>query len=128
MRGGAQAAAEPRYTSTRMQLVNRDANNASSLNDAVEHVATLAQLTKHSIPTVEMGLRGMRDEPLAAARIGSGERHANRAPLVAMRVQLVPDRVPRPAISVAARIARVNDEVGRDPVKPLKLEVPAPSE
>src|SRR5688500_19064958 len=108
MRGGAQAAAEPRYTSTRMQLVNRDANNAISLNDAVEHVATLAQPTKHSIPAVEMGLRSVRDEPLAAACIGAGERHPERAPLVAMRVQLVPHRIPGTAISVAARITRMN--------------------
>ena len=89
MRGGAHAT-EPSVTSASRWLVNRDTKNAVPLNDAIEHVAALAQRTKDSIPPVQMRLRRVRDEPLATAGVGPGQRHAQGAPLVAMGIQLVP--------------------------------------
>ena len=59
-----------------IRIVNRDPNNAISLNDAIEHVATAAQLPEDGICAIEVRLRRMRDEELTSAGIGSRQRHA----------------------------------------------------
>src|SRR5687767_4772309 len=107
MRGRAHAPAI-RTTPMMHALVNRDPNNSISLKDAIEHLASGAQLPEHRIPAIEMRLRRVGHEELTAAGMGAGKRHAERPSHVAMWVELVADGIPRSTISVAARIARLN--------------------
>src|SRR5215203_2228218 len=126
MRGGAQAALSTRMGM--MRLANRDPINAISLKDAIEHVASGEQLPEHCIPSIEVRLRRVRHEKLAAAGIGTGERHAECSSHVAMGVELVTHGIPRSAVPVAARISRLNHEIRNDAMELLSVEVPTSRE
>src|SRR5437667_11471070 len=54
----------------------------------------------------------MRDEELAAAGVLPVERHADRTAKVWQLVQFIANRVPRPTVTIAARVAVLDDEVG----------------
>src|SRR4051812_19175037 len=121
-RGGAHAiAASSGRTAT---LANRDANNAVSLNDAIEDVAATEQLTEDGVAAIEVGLRGVRDEELTSSGVGSGERHAHRTPHIAMLIHLVDDRMARSAIAVTPRIPALHHKIRYNAVKALPVEVP----
>src|SRR6478736_5448998 len=118
----------PAIASSRAALVNRDTDNAVSLDDAIQDVSAAAQLPEDGIPAVEVRLWGVRHEELASPRVRPGQRHTQRASRVPMRVQLVPNGIPRSAISVPARVAGLHDEIGHHPMEGLPVEVTAPRE
>src|ERR1041385_8915325 len=100
------------------------ATTASSMNapdpiahpDRVQDVGTTHHAPKDRVDAVEVRLRGMRDEILAAARCGTGERHADGAHAVADRIDFVAEHEPRPGSppAIAARIAVLYDKVRDD--------------
>src|SRR5687767_4472350 len=59
----------------------------------------------------------MSQEVLASTRVRSGECHSHRAPLVALAIHLVTDRIAGSTVAVVARIAILRDEVRHDAVK-----------
>ena len=61
---------------------------------------------------VEVRLRRVRDEELAAAGVRPVERHADGSAQVGPLVELVANRVAGSAFAVAARIAGLDHEVG----------------
>ena len=69
-------------------------------------------MTEHRVARVEVRLRRVGDEPLAAAGVLPVERHPHGSAQVRQLVQLVANRVARAAFAVAARVAALNDEVG----------------
>ena len=50
--------------------MKRDTNNAISLDDAIEHVFPVDELTEYSVPAVEVRLWRVGHEELTASRIG----------------------------------------------------------
>src|SRR5215210_66795 len=111
-RGGAQPSAVS--DSATASLVNRDADNTVSLNDAIQHVATGAKLPEDGVATVQIRLRRVRDEELAAPGIRAGERHPKCTPVIAMTVHLVPNGMAGPAVPISAWIAALHHEVRHD--------------
>src|SRR6266516_11044 len=57
--------------------------HAIALHHALDHVHAARHAGEDGVATVEMWLRRMRDEPLAAAGVLAGKRHAHHAGLVA---------------------------------------------
>src|SRR5512141_767609 len=92
------------------------------LLDTIEDVPPFENAPEHGVAAVEVSLRGERDEPLRAARIGAGESHSDGAARVSGRVDLVPDRVTRSAASVPARVAGLDDKVRYDAVNHHLIE------
>src|SRR3982751_1576636 len=107
-RGGRQLAVTTSAPRTTTHLADADANNAVSLNDAVEHGLTRRHLAEDGVAAVEMRLRRMGDEELAAAGVRTGQRHPERPPQIAPAVQLVANGVAGPAVAVAARVAALH--------------------
>src|ERR1041384_1903310 len=73
------------------------------LPDRVQHgspVCPADDPTKDRVDAVQVRLRGMRDEVLAASGVRSGERHAHGSGLVAHGIDLVTNREPGTAPAV----------------------------
>jgi hypothetical protein len=68
------------------RLENRNTDNAISLNDAIERVSAAKKLPNDGVTAIEMRLRRMRDEELLPPVLGTGQRHAERAPHVPRRL------------------------------------------
>src|SRR6266545_2582529 len=89
------------------------APDAIALPDRVQHssAASTDHTTKDRVDAIQVRLRGMRNEILAAAGIGSRERHADGARLITDGVDLIADRETGPAPTVAPRITVLHHEV-----------------
>src|SRR2546423_2792545 len=95
------------------------------LVDPAHHVLSLAHLPEHGVDAVEVRLRRVADEKLAAPRVLAGVRHGERARhvLVDVLVRLALDGVARPAGADAplpglgVGIAALDHEVGDHAVK-----------
>ena len=109
-------------------LFSSDSDHEVPLHDPVERPESRDNATEHRVPSIQMRLRRVRDEPLTSSRIGSGQRHPEHPALVPARVQLVAYGVPRSARSVTAGIAILDDEVRHYPVKARPAERAAPGE
>src|SRR5437660_6762844 len=96
------------------------------LRDLVHHVLPLAHLSEDGMDAVEVGLRRVTNEELAASRVLAGVGHGERAHrvLVDVLVRLALDGIARPAGAGASlsglgvRIAALNHEVGDHAMEP----------
>ena len=71
-------------------------------------------MAEHRIAAVEVRLRGMGDEELAAAGVGPVERHADRATQVRPHIDLVADAVAGAPFTVAPRVPVLHHEIRND--------------
>src|SRR5258708_31766292 len=98
--------------------------NHIPLLNLIDDVHARDDAAEDGVLRVEMRLRRVRDEVLAAAGVRPRiERHADGAAQVGALVELVADRIARSAFAVAARIAVLNHEVGHDAVDAQAVEV-----
>src|SRR5205823_5596287 len=82
-----------------------DAPNALRLRHAPERREPRDHPAEHRVRAVEMRLRRVRDEELAAPSVGPRQRHPHGPGFVAYRVELVAQREPRPPPTVTTGIA-----------------------
>src|SRR5436190_11475646 len=80
---------------------------------------------KDRVDAVQVRLRRMRDEILAAAGVGTRERHADRADVVTHGIDLIADREPWPAPPIATGVAVLHDEVRHYPMPARPVEIAA---
>src|SRR5207247_515474 len=121
---GAAASRDPAFKRTRL-LEQLHPEHAIALHHALDHVHAARHAGEDGVATVEMWLRRMRDEPLAAAGVLAGKRHAHHAGLVAQAVVLAADGVARPAGAGAGGITVLDHEVGHHAVHGEPVEVAA---
>src|SRR5690606_3013631 len=105
-----------------------DRDDRVILHDGVGDFGAGDHATECGISPIEMGLRGMGDEELAPAGIGSRERHPESSPQIPDPVDLVADCKARAALPIPAWIAALEDEVGDDAVPAGAVEEPSPGE
>src|ERR1700680_740698 len=98
------------------------------LNELVHHVVSVNYSAEHRVMTVKMRLRRVSDEILAAAGIGSGERHPDRSALVAVAIHLVAYGVTGAAVSIIPWVAILCNEVWNHSMKACIPIVPGPRE
>src|SRR5664279_1658909 len=97
--------------------VARETTNALemvALHECVERLEAADHAAEHGVAPVEVRIGSNRHEVLTAARVRPRERHAERAALVAMRVELIADVVRGTARAVAAMVAVLRDEIRND--------------
>src|SRR3990170_1175218 len=97
---------------------HRDRENAIALHYCVERRIPSEHTSEHRVVPVEVWLRRMRDEILAATGVRSGQCHSESTALVAPRIHLIPDGVARTSVSIVAWIAILRDEIRHDTMKP----------
>src|SRR5256712_14143349 len=100
-----------------------NAPDAVTLRDGAEHVEPGDQPPEHRVDAVEVRLRRVRDEELAAARVRPGKRYPHGTRVVTDGIHLVSQHETRPAPAVAPGIAVLHDEVGHDPVPAGSVKV-----
>src|SRR5207249_5738307 len=77
-----------------------NAPDAVTLRDGAEHVEAGDHPPEHRVDAVEVRLRRVRDEELAAARVRPGKRHPHGTRVVTDGIHLVPQdetRTPQPS-------------------------------
>src|SRR5262249_1879785 len=94
--------------------------SAAEIATADRHSAD--DLPEDGVTAVQMWLRRMRDEKLAAAGVLARKSHPDRAANVRPGVYLAADLIARAAFAVAARVASLNDEIRNDAVKSDAVE------
>src|SRR5215813_9909134 len=90
--------------------------------DAIDDLHSDDDLPEDSVTAVQMRLRRVRDEKLAAAGVLARESHSDRAANVRPGVDLAADLITGAAFAVAARVASLNDEIRHDAVKSEAVE------
>src|SRR5262245_42756345 len=90
--------------------------------DAVDYRQSFDDPPEDGVAAVQMRLRGVRDEKLAAAGVLARKSHPDRAANVRPGVYLASDLIAGAAFAVAARIASLNDEIRNDAVKSEAVE------
>src|SRR5215216_3111715 len=78
---------------------------------AVDYVHPFDYLTEDRVTAIEVRLRRVSDEELAAAHVLARQCHADSARLVTTEIYLVSNLIARPAVLIAARVAALNNEV-----------------
>src|SRR2546425_602500 len=101
--------------------------DAVAHTDRVQHLRATDDAPKDRVNAVEVRLRGVRDEILAPAGVGAGERHADGANVVPHGIDLVAEVEPRPGATpaVSARVAVLDHEI-RDDAMPARAIEEAP--
>src|SRR5688572_27914785 len=96
-----------------------DADHDVALLDGVYDVLPFRHLAEHRVLAVQVRLRRVRDEELAAVRVRAGVGHRDHAALVLERIALalVGELVAGAAAAGAGRVARLDHEVVDDAVK-----------
>src|SRR5947208_1023835 len=77
-----------------------DAPDAIALGDGAQHGKPRDQPTEYGVAAVQVRLRRMGDEELAAARIGPGKRHTHGTHVVTHGIHLVPEHEARSATTI----------------------------
>src|SRR5258708_4087025 len=109
----------------RLPIPNSYSPNHVPLLQLIDDVHARNHAAEDRVLRIEVRLRRVRDEVLAAASVGPRiERHADRAPQVRAFVQLVADRVRRSTLPVAAPVAVLDHEVGDHTVEAEAVEAP----
>src|SRR5215510_3793199 len=90
--------------------------------DAIDDLQSADDLPEDGVTAVQMWLRRMRDEKLAAAGVLAREGHPDRAANVRPGIDLAADLIAGAAFAVAARVASLNDEIRHDAVKSHAVE------
>src|SRR5215510_11548349 len=90
--------------------------------DAIDDLQSADDLPEDGVTAVQMWLRRMRDEKLAAAGVLAREGHPDRAANVRPGIDLAADLIAGAAFAVAARVASLNDEIRHDAVKSEAIE------
>lgn len=91
--------------------------------DSVNDFQAFGDLAEHGIPAIQMRLRRMRDEKLAAARVFARQSHPDRSANVRPRVHFAANLITRSAFAVSARITSLNDEVRDYAMKGQVVEI-----
>src|SRR5215470_15432352 len=91
-------------------------------HDAIDDRHSADDLPEDGVTAVQMWLRRMRDEKLAAAGVLARKSHPDRAANVRPGVYLAADLIAGAAFAVAARVASLNDEIRNDAVKSEAVE------
>src|SRR6266516_2745376 len=100
-----------------------NAPDAVALRDDAEHVEPGDQPPEHRVDAVEVRLRRVRDEELAAARVRPGKGHPHGTHVVTDGIHLVSQHETGPAPTVAPGITVLHDEVGHDAVPAGSVKV-----
>src|SRR5262249_47997788 len=90
--------------------------------DAIDDCHSADDLPEDGVTAVQMWLRRMRDEKLAAAGVLARKSHPDRATNVRPGVDLAADLIAGAAFAVAAGVASLNDEIRHDAVKSEVVE------
>src|SRR5262249_8876524 len=90
--------------------------------DAIDDRHSADDLPEDGVTAVQMWLRRMRDEKLAAAGVLARKSHPDRAANVRPAVYLAADLMSGTAFAVAARVTSLNDEIRNDAVKSEAVE------
>src|SRR6266545_3105000 len=90
--------------------------------DAVDDRQSADDLPEDGVTALQMRLRGVCDEKLAAAGVLARKSHPDRAASVRSGVDLAADLIAGAAFAVATRIASLNDEIRHDAVKSEAVE------
>src|SRR5262245_9389972 len=90
--------------------------------DAIDDLQSADDLPEDGVTAVQMWLRRMRDEKLAAAGVLAREGHPDCAANVRPGVALAPYLLPGAAFAVAASVASLYDEIRHDAVKSEAVE------
>src|SRR5215471_12172626 len=91
-------------------------------HDAIDDRHSADDLPEDGVTAVQMWLRRMRDEKLAAAGVLARKSHPDRAASVRPGVYFAADLIAGAAFAVAARVASLNDEIRNDAVKSEAVE------
>src|ERR1700752_1911413 len=111
-----------------MGISSMDTPDPIPLPDRIQHRGTARSAndaTKDRVDPVQVRLRGMRDEVLAASGVRSREGHAHGPGLVTHRIDLVANREPGAAPAVTAGIPVLHDKVRHHPMPARAVEIPA---
>src|SRR5262245_204487 len=90
--------------------------------DAIDDIHSGDDLPEDGVAAVQMRLRRVRDEKLAAAGVLARKSHPDRAANVRPGVDLAADLIAGAAFAVAARVTSLNDEIRHDAVKSEAVE------
>src|SRR5580765_1430944 len=102
-----------------------NAPDAITLPDRVEYRNAGGDTTEYRVRPVQMRLRRMRNEVLAAAGVGPGQCHPDDPDIVAHRIDFIAQHESGATPAVATRIAVLHDEI-RDHAMPARaVEVAA---
>src|SRR5262245_11099017 len=93
----------------------------ASLN-AIDDPHSVDDPPDDGVSAIQMRLRRVRDEKLAAARVFTRESHPDCPAVVWPGVDLAADLIARAAFAVATRVAALNNEMRRDAVKSQAVE------
>ena len=103
-------------------LNDNDPLDQISARDAVNDIHPARDLAEDCVTAVQMRLRRMGNEKLAAAGVLARQSHPDRAASVRPGVDLAADLIAGAAFAVTARIAALDDEVGNDAVESQVVE------
>src|SRR5215813_12628855 len=90
--------------------------------DAIDDRQSGDDLPKDGVTAIQMWLRRMRDEKLAAAGVLAREGHPDRAANVRPGVDLAADLIAGAAFALPARVPSLNDEIRNDAMKSEAVE------
>src|SRR5262245_31222552 len=90
--------------------------------DAIDDIHSGDDLPEDGVTAVQMWLRRVRDEKLAAAGVLARKSHPDRAASVRPGVDLAADLIAGAAFAVTTRVASLNDEIRHDAVKAQAVE------
>ena len=92
-------------------LQSTNALEMVALHECVQRIEAADDASEHRVAAIEMRIGRVCHEVLASARVRARERHAERAALVAMRVELIADGIRGAAAAVAPMVAVLCHEV-----------------
>ena len=92
------------------------------LLNPIHDVQARDDAAEYRVAPIEVRLRRVGDEELAAAGVGPVERHPDSATKVRQLVDLVANREARPSLAVSSRVASLNHEVGDDAMNRQPVE------
>src|SRR5262249_39610179 len=92
--------------------------------DVVDDFHSADDLPENGIAAIQMRLRRVRDEKLAAAGVLAREGHPDRAASVRPGIDLAADLIAGAALAVAAPVPSLDDEIRHDAVKSQAVEEP----
>src|SRR5215510_8754043 len=107
---------------TLLTLKNLHSADHVAACDAIDDLQSAVDLPEDGVTAVQMWLRRMRDEKLAAAGVLARESHPDSAANVRPGVYFAADLIAGAAFAVAARVASLNDEIRNDAVKSEAVE------
>src|SRR5262245_53334539 len=91
--------------------------NHIAARDAIDDFHSTRDLPENGVAAIQMRLRRVSDEKLAAAGVLARKGHTDRASTIGPGIDLAANLIAGAALAVAARITPLNNEIRNDTVK-----------